>query len=86
MKNRSKILTVLLAAALAAGSLAGCGQDSQDKETKAETQAEDKAGEQEETSGEDVDTAQAEGGADLEMWTFVELHGKHFEDMCAKWN
>lgn len=86
MKNRSKILTVLLAAALAAGSLAGCGQDSQDKETKAETQAEEKAGEQEETSGEDVDTAQAEGGADLEMWTFVELHGKHFEDMCAKWN
>lgn len=86
MKNRSKILTVLLAAALAAGSLAGCGQDSQDKETKAETQAEDKAGEQEETSGEDVDTAQAEGDADLEMWTFVELHGKHFEDMCAKWN
>lgn len=86
MKNRSKILTVLLAAALAAGSLAGCGQDSQDKETKAETQAEEKAGEQEETSGEDADTAQAEGGADLEMWTFVELHGKHFEDMCAKWN
>ena len=41
MKNRSKILTVLLAAALAAGSLAGCGQDSQDKETKAETPAED---------------------------------------------
>ena len=23
---------------------------------------------------------------ELEYWTFLELHGNHFQDMCDKWN
>lgn len=33
------------------------------------------------------DDSSASGEAtEFEYWTFVELHGNHFEDMCAKWN
>lgn len=69
MKKRNRILGVMLAAVLAAGSFAGCGGDSK------------------ETTGEQKESSKAEGDvAEFEMWTFVELHGTHFEDMCAKWN
>lgn len=85
MKKRNRILGVMLAAVLAAGSFAGCGGDS--KETAGETKTGvQEEGTQTEDGADDAAEDTAGGGAELEMWTFVELHGTHFEDMCAKWN
>ncbi|MEJ8304144.1 ABC transporter substrate-binding protein [Saccharibacillus sacchari] len=33
-----------------------------------------------------IDAGAGEGATELSYWTFVELHGKFFEDMLAKWN
>ena len=93
MKKRSKILAAILAAAMAAGSLTGCGggsaEQTQAPETTAQSAAETEAPE---TAAAETDAdTQADDSAsgeaqDLEMWTFVELHGNHFQDMCDKWN
>ncbi|QDH23642.1 ABC transporter substrate-binding protein [Saccharibacillus brassicae] len=33
-----------------------------------------------------IDAGAGEGATELSYWTFVELHGKHFEKMLEKWN
>ncbi|WP_070041733.1 ABC transporter substrate-binding protein [Robinsoniella peoriensis] len=105
MRKRSRVLGVLLATAMAAASLAGCGGSTGTTEAAkdttaettaagteaAETAATDKAAdkaaaETEAADSEKATTAASADATELEMWTFVELHGNHFQDMAEKWN
>lgn len=92
MKKRSKILAATLAAALMAGSLSGCGGGNSDQtqaptEEKTTESAAETPGETTEAAENSQTESTASGeAAELEMWTFVELHGDHFQDMCEKWN
>lgn len=60
--KKKKILAIALSAALALGSLTGCG-------------------------GQKGDGSQASADDNsIEFWTFVEMHGKFYENMAEKWN
>lgn len=73
MRKMKKAVAMLAAAVLLVGSLAGCGGNDTPKTTEGNgTQAEKTEG--------------AAGATELELWTFVELHGKFYEAMQTKWN
>lgn len=87
MKRRSKVLASVLTAVMVMGSLAGCGTSEKTDSTTAETQpaAETVSADTAEPAAAGTEAVSAEA-ADMEMWTFIELHGKHFDDMAARWN
>lgn len=85
---KKKLVSTLLSVAMAASLLlTGCGSSNSGGQTAetASTEAETPAGD----SGEQTAVIDAGAGADaveLEYWTFVELHGQHFETMLKQWN
>lgn len=81
MKLR-KALSTFTSAALMITMLASCGGGTTPgtDESKAEESA---AGGTEEVS---METGAGEGAEQMEMWTFVELHGQFYSDMLQRWN
>lgn len=75
MRKSKKIIALALSAVLAMSTLAGCGQKTETTTEKAEV-----------TETAAADEATTSEPTELEMWTFIELHGKHFDDMVQKWN
>lgn len=61
---------VILLTIVMAVSLIGCGKSSSSSGTKSSV----------------LDGGAGENATELELWTFVELHGQHFEKMLEKWN
>jgi arabinosaccharide transport system substrate-binding protein len=66
-------MAALVGVALALG-MTGCGGDGD----------EPGAGGSSQTSG--VDQGASDDATELELWTFVDLHGKFYEEMANKWN
>ncbi len=90
---KKKLVSVLLSAAMTATLLAGCGGAAAD--TAADTGAQEATEEPAEAADEVEEAAEEEtptatfgdsSGTHLEMWTFVELHGQHYQDMAEVWN
>lgn len=81
--RKKKVLAILLGAAMAIGSFAGCGDSgsstSQNSESKSADSSSAKAAKSESEKGDGDETT-------LEMWTFVELHGDFYKEMSKKWN
>ncbi len=77
--------------ASAGGAAAGAGDAAVDAAVDA---AEEAASEVADAEGSEAaeeveavtDTTGPEDGTPLELWTFVELHGTFYRDMCDKWN
>lgn len=68
----SKTLTAAAAAVMAIGGLAACGSGGGEASEEATTQV--------------ITQAPVEGATELELWTFVELHGDFYTTMAEKWN
>lgn len=83
MKKRNKILAVVLSAALTMGMLTGCG--TKNEGTKNQPVSNTNAKTEQDASNKDAEKPSGEV-TELEMWTFVELHGNHFNTMLEKWN
>ena len=97
---KKKLVSVLLCGTMAASLLAGCGGASAGgaaaagagdaavdaAEEAASEVAEAEGGEATEEVEAVTDTTGPEDGTPLELWTFVELHGTFYRDMCDKWN
>lgn len=87
MRKGNKLLALAMVTVLAIGSLSGCGK-SNNKTNNANSEKEvstvTDSGEETQKDTEVKETTTEP--TKLEMWTFIELHGKHFDDMCAKWN
>ena len=85
MKTFKKLMGLLLATSLTTGLMVGCGsikvQGIQEKPNESEEATSDSS-EEEPT----VVTAGDENGTELEMWTFVELHAKFYQEMVKEWN
>lgn len=72
MKRVMRMVAMLLVIAMAMSSVWGCGKkDKDDKET---------------TGSQVLDGGAGEDAVELEYWTFVDLHGQHFEKMLTLWN
>lgn len=84
MKKRSmKYVALLLVLAMAMSTLWGCGG----KSSNGGTSATDDAGASESKEQKQVlDAGAGEDATELSYWTFVDLHGKHFEKMLGLWN
>ncbi|MBE6070640.1 MAG: carbohydrate ABC transporter substrate-binding protein [Clostridium butyricum] len=75
LKTFRKAAGLMVTASLCAAMFAGCGSGgasngNSDAESGKET----------------VSTIGAENGEEMEMWTFVELHAKFYEEMLNQWN
>lgn len=93
---KKKLVSALLSVAMVASLLlTGCGGGDSapaasgdsaagTEETAAST--EEAAPEASSTETSTIDGGAGEGATELEYWTFVELHGQHFETMLQKWN
>lgn len=80
-KKKLRVIALLLTLVMAIGTLAGCGGKSADssdgtEETTAEVTEEKQV----------LDVGAGEDAIELEYWTFVDLHGQHFEKMLGLWN
>lgn len=97
---KKKVLATLLAAAMLATTLAGCGggdtgsAPAADGGTTEEAPAADDGAAEEAPAADDA-AAEEEiptatfgdpNGTHMEMWTFVEIHGQHYGNMVEKWN
>lgn len=85
---KKKLLSALLSTVMVATLLAGCGNNAS---SGADQTANSGAGTEETTAagGEQtavIDAGAGEGAVELDYWTFVELHGQHFETMLKLWN
>src|SRR5665647_1783324 len=74
MKIR-KFATGALAAGVAVVALAACSTGPSGGESGQAT-----------ASGSVITQAPVEGATEMELWTFVELHGKFYTTMAEKWN
>ncbi len=95
---KKKLVSILLTVAMTATILSGCGGAAGSDNGAASADAEGSSGAESEASTEDAgdgasaedevvtDTIGPEDGTPLELWTFVELHGTFYRDMCEKWN
>lgn len=84
---KKKLLSALLSVAMVATLLAGCGSSSSNTTTNSGAGTEETVAATE--GGEQTAVIDAGAGADaveLDYWTFVELHGQHFETMLKLWN
>lgn len=82
VKTFKKLMAILLATSMTTGAMVGCGSNKS-------TDGSSKKGESEETKTEEeatVVTAGDENGTEFEMWAFVELHAKFYEEMVKEWN
>lgn len=70
VKMLKKIASIILATSLFATILTGCGSSATES-VKSE---------------EKTSTMGSETGEEMEMWTFVELHAKFYEEMLKSWN
>lgn len=75
-----KILSLLLVLILSFSLLTACGGESNGKDSaKPDSDSE-------ESSEVAIDSGAGEGAEELDMWVFVELHGKFYEKMVQEWN
>ena len=72
MKTFRKVAGILITTSLCFTMFAGCGSGNTESEAKKEDAK--------------VSTVGAENGEELQMWTFVELHAKFYEEMLKEWN
>ena len=82
VKTFKRLMAILLATSMTTGAMVGCGSNKS-------TDSSSKKGESEETKTEEeatVVTAGDENGTEFEMWAFVELHAKFYEEMVKEWN
>lgn len=92
MKKMGKAIAGMLAAAMVMSSLTACGggtpavPDTEAAGEATEQTAAEEPAALEEAVPEKASAEPAGEKAELEMWTFVELHGAHFEQMAEKWN
>jgi arabinosaccharide transport system substrate-binding protein len=83
---KKKLVSTFLSVAMAASLLlTGCGAGS-DSATEASTDEGDTATEAPAEQTAVIDAGAGEDATEMEYWTFVELHGQHFETMLQKWN
>lgn len=82
---KKKVVSVLLCMAMAVSVLAGCGggSDSGDKSSSSDGAAEDTASSDGMTQGKNTFV---DGGTDLSLWTFQELHVGFYTEMADLWN
>ena len=73
---KRKLFSVLLSAAMLTTALAGCGSSGNQASGGGTASAENSV----------IDVGAGEDAVELDYWTFVELHGQHFETMLKKWN
>lgn len=92
---KKKLVSALLSVAMVASLLlTGCGNSG-----SAETSGGSSAGTEESAAGTEeaapetsstetsvIDAGAGDDATELEYWTFVELHGQHFETMLKQWN
>lgn len=94
---KKKLVSILLTVAMTATILTGCGGGAAGSDAAASADAGETAEADGEAQAEDAgdgaaeeeavtDTTGPEDGTPLELWTFVELHGTFYRDMCDKWN
>ena len=84
-KTFKKLMGLLLATSLTTGLMVGCGSNKStgdSGETNESEEATSDSSEEEPT----VVTVGDENGTEFEMWTFVELHAKFYEEMVKEWN
>lgn len=87
MRKLNKFLALTMVTVLAMGCLTGCGKSNKkDNNANADKEVSTVTDSGEETKEETKVTETTTEPTKLEMWTFIELHGNHFKDMCAKWN
>ena len=82
VKTFKRLMAILLATSMTTGAMVGCGSNKS-------TDGSSKKGESEETKTEEeatVVTAGDENGTEFEMWAFVEIHAKFYEEMVKEWN
>lgn len=86
MRKRLKSIALLLVLLMTLTVLWGCSSDKPSDDTAADSgsSTEEEAPEVEETQL-GSDTA-GEDAVEMDYWTFVDLHGKHFEKMLNLWN
>lgn len=83
---KKKLVSTFLSVAMAASLLlTGCGAGA-DSVTEASTDEGDTAAEAPAEQTAVIDAGAGEDATEMEYWTFVELHGQHFETMLQKWN
>lgn len=92
---KKKILAMLMAAAMGATLLAGCGSsgsssssDSSDTASTDDTSKDQDSGDGSTENADDpvVSTYGDDSGTHLELWTFVDVHGAFYGKMVDKWN
>lgn len=76
MKTFKRVSSIFLATALTATMMVGCGSKTTEENKNEETSDDSKI----------VQTDEKTGETEMEMWTFVELHAKFYEEMLVKWN
>ena len=82
-KTFKKLMGLLLATSLTTGLMVGCGSNKStgdSGETNESEEATSDSSEEEPT----VVTVGDENGTEFEMWTFVELHAKFYEEMVKE--
>ncbi len=86
MKKRSmKWVALLLVMAMSMSTLWGCGGKSSNTSGNAGA-TEDAAATEPAEEKQVLDAGAGENATELSYWTFVDLHGKHFEKMLGLWN
>lgn len=82
---KRKLISTLLATAMVASVVVGCGSGGESKTSEDATLEE--TGEEAEAEEEvAVTTVGPDSGTHFDMWVFVELHSKFYADMVNKWN
>lgn len=82
---KRKLISALLATAMVASVVVGCGSGGESKTSEDATLEE--TGEEAEAEEEvAVTTVGPDSGTHFDMWVFVELHSKFYADMVNKWN
>ncbi len=85
MKTFKRLVGILLATSITTGLMVGCGSNKGTGDSSSTSEGEEATSnstEEEPT----VVTAGDENGTEFEMWTFVELHAKFYEEMVKVWN
>lgn len=83
--RRVKVLSLLLALVLIVSLLAGCGGGDSSGQNENGTETSEETTDQEETSSTTTPGASSDA-AQMDMWVFVELHSKFYQDMAQRWN
>lgn len=81
---KKKLFSLLVSAVMLSTVFSGCGGGSAQTSTGEKTENTQTAEKAAENSV--IDAGAGENATELDYWTFVELHGQHFEKMLQKWN